>query len=331
MMEDTQVSGDAGGRAPEFEPARDWLGLLDQGVSFNGDAAAVGVTSDDRIVVFNRGRIPVTVFDRDGRLLDSWGEGEFDCPHGLTIDADDNLYLVDSRGAHVIHKRSLDGTSLMTLGVRGAGAPAHSGKPFRSPTDLVVHPVTREIFISDGYENSAIHRFDSSGRHISSWGRPGGDPGEFYLPHSIALLDDDHLIVCDRENFRLQIFSCDGAFVDEWRAFRPCTVAVNEGLVYVAELGPTPKFHGQPNLGSRIRILSPEGRRIGTLGADTPGDGANQFSAPHSLAFDSAGSLYVAEVVRSWLDGYLGIAVSTDEEPISVKKWDRIRSSGERQ
>jgi hypothetical protein len=305
-----------------YRPADGWAGLLGAGVDFGGDAAAVGIASDGRVVVFSRGPKPVMVFAADGSLVHAWGEGRFACAHGMTI-FDDELYLVDSRGGHAVHKYTLDGTRLLTIGEPGHPAVAHSGQPFNSPTDVFVHPVTRDLFVTDGYDNSAVHRFDPSGRHIASWGRPGGDPGEFYLPHAIEGIGDDLLVVADRENFRLQLFTLDGDFVDQWRAFRPSALAVHDGFLYVAELGPTPRFWGQPRLGSRISVLSFDGELVGRLGADRPGLGAGSLWAPHSLAFDDSGALYLAEVSRTWSRDYLGLGEESSE-PLTVKKWDHV-------
>ncbi|BCB74812.1 peptidyl-alpha-hydroxyglycine alpha-amidating lyase family protein [Phytohabitans flavus] len=302
-----------------YAPATGWRGFLDTGVTFHGDANAVAVTSRDEVVVFNRGPVPVTVFDRSGALTAAWGTGEFARPHAVTVDRDDNLWLVDGRGGHTVQQRALDGELLLRLG--GTPAEPHSGQPFNCPTDIAIHEPTGDVFVSDGYGNSSVHRFDRTGRHILSWGTPGGDPGQFYVPHNLAFLDEEHLIVCDRENFRLQIFTVDGAFVAQWHAFRPCAITVRAGLVYLAELGPAPAYHGLPDLGSRVRILTGDGRRVGTVGASRPGYGADEFVAPHSIALDSAGNLYVAEVARTWARDTLHIDWP-GTEPVSLKKWE---------
>lgn len=317
------MSDHAAGPTLGYEPAPDWDGFIGAETSFAGDATAVAVNSRDQVFVFNRGPVPVIVFDPSGRVLDAWGAGEFTRPHSIRIDREDNVFLVESQGGHVIQKRSPGGELLMELGRRGKPSGPHSGVPFNSPTDIAIHRTTGDLFVSDGYGNSRIHRFDAQGNHLLSWGEPGGDPGQFYVPHSLAFIDDEHLVVCDRENFRLQIFTLDGVFVDQWHAFRPCAVTVSEatGLLYVAELGPAPAYHGLPDLGSRIRILTPSGQRVGSMGARTPGHGRDQFMAPHSLAFDSSGALYVAEVSRTWADNYLRLKDEPTTEPISLQKW----------
>src|SRR5260370_15351516 len=94
------VNGDQVGARAEtvtYEPVPHW-GALPQGVSFGGYATSVAVDSEDNVYVFNRVSVPVVVLDRDGAVVDSWGEGEFDQPHGICIDGADHLYMVDPGG-----------------------------------------------------------------------------------------------------------------------------------------------------------------------------------------------------------------------------------------
>ncbi len=306
---------------PTYEPVPRW-GNLPLGFSFNGDANAVAIDSDDRVYVFNRGANPIVIFDSQGNFLDSWGAGEFDNPHSIRIDSSDNLYLVESRPGHVLQKRTKDGELLFQIGTRNEPAERQSGHYFNAPTDVAIHPVTSEIFVSDGYGNSRIHRFSTEGEHILSWGEVGSAEGQFYVPHSLAFLDEERLIVCDRENFRLQIFSIDGEFLDQWHSFRPCNVVVSRqfGLVYVGELGPAPAYRDLPRLGRTIAILDREGHEVGRIGSSLSGFGPDQFTCPHGMALDSRGDLYVAEVARTWMVNLMGEAPPLGEV-ISLRKW----------
>jgi len=223
-----------------------------------------------------------------------------------------------------VQKRSKEGELLMQIGTFGQPAQRHGGDYFNSPTDVAVHPVTRELFVTDGYGNSRVHRFSPVGEHILSWGESGAYPGQFCLPHGIAFLDDEHVVICDRENFRLQIFTLDGAFVEQWHAHRPCAIAGSvDGLIYVAELGPNRSHHGLPNLGNRVVALNARGETVTRIGSLLPGAAPDQFIAPHSLAFDSKGGLYIAEVRRTWSTGQLGLPLPAEEE-VSLRKWDRV-------
>ena len=141
-------------------------------------------------------------------------------PTASFIDADDNLYLADDDD-HVVEKRTTSGEVIFRLGERGKPAAWQEGDPFNRPTDIVVHPESRDIFISDGYGNSRVHKYDAEGTYITSWGEPGWMDGQFSLPHNICMLGDDRVIVCDRENFRIQIFDLDGEFVGQKHMHRP--------------------------------------------------------------------------------------------------------------
>jgi sugar lactone lactonase YvrE len=266
-------------------------------MTFHNESTAVGVNSKDEIHVFNRGPVPMMVFDRDGNYLRGWGEGEFDVPHSISFDPDDNMYLVDRDGSFV-QKRSADGTVLLTIGTRGAPAEPHSGECFNWPTDAVVHPRTGEIFVSDGYNNSRIHRFAPDGTHILSWGEVGANPGQFQLPHGLCVLADDRVVVCDRENFRVQFFTVDGEFLDLIWIHRPIAIREHDGLLYVAESGPNARFKSLPNLGHRVSILDLDGNLVRRFGAPEPGTGLGEFVAPHGIDVDSRGDVYVAEVTR---------------------------------
>lgn len=310
---------------PNHEPVAGW-GRLPLGMTFAGDATSVSVDSRDRVIVFNRGSTPVVVFDSDGSFLLGWGDGEYHAPHAVAVDNDDNLLLVDTGGAylgeggHVIEKRTLEGELVLRLGARGSCAEPYSGAPFNGPTDVAVHPVTGELFITDGYGNARVHRYSAEGEHIASWGDLGSDPGEFDIPHGIAFVDNDHVAVCDRENFRVQIFTTAGEYVEQWFAHRPGAIRASRGLLYLAELGPVAFQWKLPNLGCRIRILTPDGKDVARFGNKYPGTGADQFVAPHGLAVDSHGDVYVAEVSKTWL-GFVGDEVPRGSEVVSLRKW----------
>jgi sugar lactone lactonase YvrE len=279
------------------------------------EVAAVATDTQAHVFVFNRGEHPVMIFGRDGTFLTAWGEGTFARPHGLFIGPDDAVYCTDDHD-HTVRKFSPDGRLLLTLGTSGepsdTGATSvdyrailRSGPPFHYPTNLALSP-EGDMYVSDGYGNARIHRFAPDGRHLFSWGEPGDGPGQFRVPHGIAVDRQGIVYVADRENSRIQLFAADGTFVGAWvNVARPCQVFIDgSGDVYVAELG----FHAgmwpgttAPSAdapGGRVSIFDRRGQlkaRWGGRNPCAPGD----FFAPHGICVDSQSAIYVAEVVMS--------------------------------
>ena len=168
-----------------------------------------------------------------------------------------------------------------------------------------------------------MHRYSASGKHILSWGESGADDGKFSLPHNIAMVDDGHVIVCDRENHRVQMFTVDGEFVRTWHVHK--AVAVVKGreeddALYIAEQGPPPVNFGVPNLGHRVSIFNRAGELLNRIGAALPGENPDQFLWPHSIATDSRGDIYVAEV--SYVE--VGSRLNPPREVVSLRKWARV-------
>jgi len=301
-----------------YSPVPHWC-KLPYGMTFKNDATSVAVDSKDNVYVFCRGPVPVMIFDSDGNFINSWGEGEYLRPHGISIDNNDDIYLIDDQG-HMVEKRTKDGTLIFRLGEKGKSSKRQSGEVFNLPTDAVVDPDTGDIFISDGYGNSRVHKFDTEGKFIKSWGKPGSDPGNFSLPHNITITSDKRIIVADRENFRLQVFDTEGKFIDQWHIHHPMSVTTGpEDKIYVGEMGPPPVQEGVKNLGNCVSILSTNGELIERIGDELPGSNDNQFVAPHGIAVDSKGSIYVAEV--AWTYWYSRQENPPIGEVPSLRKW----------
>jgi sugar lactone lactonase YvrE len=278
----------------------------------HADCVGVGVDSHDTVYLLTRGQARVLVYSRQGAFLRSWGENLFtERTHGLTVGPDDRIYVVDE-GNHCVYIFSQSGDVLDTIGVKGVasdtgydGRTAESikgGAPFNRPTNLAVAP-NGDYYVTDGYGNCKVHRFSPSGELIQSWGEPGSDPGQFILPHGIRVAADGRVLVADRENDRIQIFSPEGRFLEQWLDVqRPTNLAINRaGNVYVAELwwrigDPTPRFGDiADDRPGRVSVFGPSGRRLARWGgADRCAPG--KFVAPHDICVDSTGDLYVAEV-----------------------------------
>ncbi len=264
------------------------------------EAAGVAVDSKDNVYVFTRGEHPVIVFDREGNFLRSWGEGLVGRAHAITIGPEDEVWLTDD-GNHTIRKFTPDGKLLLTIGDLDKPSPLQSGQPFNRPTHVALCPRTGDLYISDGYGNSRVHKYDPRGRHLFSWGEPGIDPGCFNLPHNIVTDSEGLVYVADRENHRIQIFDAQGRYLAQWNNLhRPCGLGYddeNGGLFFVGELGTGLQINATvANLGNRVSILSIKGELLGRIGDRFSGEGPGQFVAPHGVTTDSRGDLYVAEV-----------------------------------
>lgn len=280
------------------------------------EVSAVAVDSSDNVFVFNRGSHPVMVFDRNGRFLRTWGEVGFVRAHGITIGPDDAVYCTDDLD-HTVSKFTPDGNLVWKLGTSGqpsdTGATSidyrtitHAGPPFYFPTNVALSP-EGDLYIADGYGNARIHKFSANGQLLFSWGEPGSGPGQFQVPHGIAVDRDGTVYVADRENSRIQYFTPDGKFVSERRdVIRPCQIAFDAaGNLFVAELGYRSgmwpgTFPPTPNApGGRVSIYSPDGQLQARWGGGDNPTAPGDFFAPHDIKLDSRGDVYVSEVVWS--------------------------------
>jgi DNA-binding beta-propeller fold protein YncE len=289
----------------KYRIVEDWAKLPD-GWSFK-EVGAVGVDGNDNVYVFNRGDHPMMVFDRDGNFLRSWGEGEYPRAHGVHMGPDESIYLTDD-GGHFVRKCRLDnGKVILELGVPGKPAPYMSGEPFHRCTHTALSP-KGEIYVSDGYGNARVHKYTPDGKLIKSWGEPGTDPGQFNIVHNIATDADGWVYVADRENHRVQVFDGNGKYETQWNNLhRPCALCCCGGgqqpNFIIGELGPgMPVNLKAPNLGPRLTIVDSKGKRIARLGGEHgPGVEIGKFLAPHGIALDSRGDIYVGEVgVTNW-------------------------------
>jgi len=272
------------------------------------DVAAVAVDRNDRVYVFNRGKHPMIVFDREGNFLRSWGEGVFHRAHGLHLGPDDALYCTDD-GDHTVRKCTLEGKVLLEIGIPGEPTPYMSGEPFNRCTHTALSP-RGEIYVSDGYGNARVHKYSPDGKRLLSWGEPGTDPGQFNIPHNICCDPDGWVYVADRENHRVQVFDGDGSYEAQWNNLhRPCGLYVEprrHPVCYIGEIGPTmPVNREVPNLGPRVSIVTHEGKLLARLGDVRAGQRPDQFIAPHGMALDSRGDIYVGEVsYTAWSQVY---------------------------
>ena len=321
VLESPKVYGQGDFR---YHLVEDWA-KLPEGWSI--EVAGIATDADDNVWTFQRTEHPVVVFDRDGNVIKTWGGPDtFMREHEILISPDGYVWL-DDEAAHTVAKYDVDGNKIMQL---GSGKPSDSGYnwygeakffesletikrgalPFNRPCGVSISRVNGDIYVADGYGNARVHRFDKDGKLLQSWGEPGRrEATQFRTVHSVAVDDDrKRVIVCDRENSRLVFFTLDGEFLFDWTDVHRPTKAVldKDGNIYVAELAWRPKKQELPGTLARVSIFSPEGELLARWGSSQEElhDLENSlFLAPHTIAIDSRGDIYVGEVRESKLRG----------------------------
>lgn len=242
----------------------------------------------------------IMVYTPDGRFVRAIA-GDYPGIHGMTLRVEDGveqIYAAHLQGKQVL-KLGLDGTVEWRLGVPMESGMYDDDPAAYNPTAVAVAP-NGDIFVADGYGRNWIHQFTKDRAYIRSFGGPGTDPGQFRTCHGMAIDargDRPYLLVCDRENRRLQRFDLDGAFVDVVATGlgRPCGVAFHGDTLAVAELE------------GRVILLDESFRVLAHLGDNQvssqwanngvkPSDWMEGvFTAPHGCQFDADGNLYVMD------------------------------------
>lgn len=295
------------------------------------DITAVAVDREDHVVVFRRGPHPVAILDRSGHVVASWGDGDFINPHALSIAADGTIVCTDS-GGHTVSRYTSEGELLDRIESHASRASYEgvdpilpwtvrgAGPPFNFPT-AAVQDAERRLFVSDGYGNASLHRFGPTGELEATWGGRGIWAGRFDIPHGVTLGPDGLLYVSDRLNGRVQILDSEGQPQGEWPAALPNSVDFDaEGFAYVVELGGTVTWATQPTLRwplPRVTIRDGQGVVLCALHDGAEAESAG-FTAPHDVAVDSAGTVYVAEVPFTFYRG------EPPKGALALRRFERI-------
>jgi DNA-binding beta-propeller fold protein YncE len=267
--------------AYRYSVDKNW-GRGPKGLAAFGVVSGVAADSKDRVYVFNRSPDPrVIVLSPEGTFLNEWGRGAFKHPHGIWISPRDEIYLTD-RDTHLVTKWTLDGQFIKSWGTRDTpGAP---GAPFNQPTHAV-ETEDGDLYVSDGYGQFRCHRFSRSGKLIRSWGEKGSGPSQFLLPHDVWVDRAGRVLVCDRENGRVQHFNRAGDYVGEWACSKnPMQIFIRDEVLYLCETF------------QQISVRDLDFKVISSWGSKGPAD--DQFTdSPHAIWVDTQGSIYVSEVV----------------------------------
>lgn len=311
--------------APRLRVDGSWGAAVAAAAPAAGDVADVAVDAAGRVHLLTRHPAGVLVFDAGGALLSSFGSSELSArPHGITIGLDGLVYCVDEDD-HAVRRFTPEGRLDGVIGT--AGRPSDTGAdwsltdfrartasirrgapPFNHPTKLAVAP-NGDLYVADGYANARVHRFSAAGELLQSWGEPGTGPGEFHIPHCVLVTGDERLLVADRENDRLQVFTLDGRFLEAWTDMRrPSAVAQDgQGFLYVTEMasprGHESWVHGRVTepVPARVSVFDARGRLVERFAHGGHPCAPGNVLCPHGVAVDAAGNLYVAEITLTSL------------------------------
>jgi len=256
----------------------------------------------------------VLVYDMSGKLVNGWGAGLFNFPHGFWIDREGNVWITDARAeggkGNQVFKFTAQGKLLMTLGK--AGVTGDGPDTFDQPASVIVGN-NGDIFVGDGHRptgggktsrNDRIVKFSKDGKFIKTWGKRGAAPGEIREPHSLALDSQGRLFVADRENNRIQIFDQDGRFLDQWTQFgRPSGLFITkDDTLYVAD---SESFGvDQPGWKKGIRVGSAKTGKITAFIEDMEST-TDEHSGAEAVGADSKGNVYGGVVRRKMLEKHV--------------------------
>lgn len=261
-----------------------------------GRVSGVAVDAAGQVYVAHRGERadPIVVFDAKGKYLRSWGKGLFGSPHAVRVDRQGHIWTTDTV-THQVMKFTPEGKLLLTLGVKAqAGA---DQKTFNRPTDVAFTP-EGDFFVSDGYGNSRVVKFSREGRYLMEWGRRGSGPGEFNLPHAMAVDSKGRLYVSDRENNRIQIFDFNGRFLRQWThlgATQGIAMTPKDELWIITHRDNIENVTYDTLAGRIMRIDIETGRILGSI--QSPG---------HWLELSPAGEIFIASLTGNVFRFYPG-------------------------
>ena len=302
-----------------------------------GEAAGVAVNSKGHIFVLSRGNTTgpaygaaaaqLLEFGPDGRYIREIGKNLYawSFAHAVRVDKEDNIWAID-KGSDTIVKFNPQGRVLMVFGRKKEAADENDGpwthvnppRPaidgeFRQPTDVTWDP-GGNIFISDGYINSRVAKYDRNGDWVKQWGQSGQAPGEFNTPHSIAADRQGNIYVADRGNHRIQVFNHDGTFLRQitidipappdaqpWMGPRQgpgASATMQPGSPWALCITPgKPQYlYSSDAFPGRIYKLTLDGKILGMFGRS--GRQPKQFGWIHEMACPVENEIYVAELLN---------------------------------
>jgi peptidylamidoglycolate lyase len=303
--------------AAHYELSKDWPQLPDSFLL--GDPTGVGLDRAQHIWVFCRGKrvwpridtMPTTpimtntvlMLDRkSGQLIKSWGADRFIMPHGLTVDQHDRIWLTDC-GLHQVFCFTSNGDLLLQLGE--ARVPGNDSAHFNMPTDVAV-AADGSFYVSDGYGNSRIVKFDSTGHYLFDWGTKGNRPGQFDIPHAIDLDSAGNAYVADRGNRRVQQFDATGHFQQLWTDSSMADLySVTIDKSSNSAIAVDWLKRDTVILGSDVWLLDANGHLGDHFGRSGGYDGT--VCRYHDVCVDEDGSIYVGDILGDRLQKFVRV------------------------
>ena len=280
--------------------------------------SGLAIDAQDRIYVFNRGAKPVMVFDRDGNLILAGADQEINgktinpsWQHSGGVDWEGNVYIIE-RDAHRIVKLSpkLD-KFLLQLGT--TNEKGNDATHLDLPSGIAILR-NGNIVVTDGYGNNRVAMFDKNGKFITQVAKgPGGPtdegtgPGEWNLPHKLAVDADENLYVIDRENKRLQVFDRNLSYVREIRNdWYPWDVNISrkgsDGIGWIAD-------HKDERV---LKFQLKDGKILAMFGKQ--GWGPGEFDWVHGIVVDSKGAVYAADTYGQRLQKFAPGATGSTQQ-----------------
>jgi DNA-binding beta-propeller fold protein YncE len=303
-----------------------------------GEVSGIAVNSKGHIFIFSRGNstgpayaataAQLLEFDKDGKYLGEIGHNLYawSFAHTVRVDKDDNIWAAD-KGSDMVIKFNPEGKVIMVFGRKqeasdeGTEALKHPKPPlppvdglFRQVTDMT-WDAAGDTFISDGYINSRVAKYDKDGKWIKSFGEPGNGPGQLNTPHSIASDAQGNVYVANRGNSRIEVFDGDGKYLRQIKISEPYDYAntvpilgnkppvdligtMGNGAPWTVCITPGPNqvLYASDAFPGRVYKISLDGKVLGKLGGT--GRQLKQFGWVHEIACPSENEIYVGELLN---------------------------------
>ena len=282
---------------------------------YMGEGIGVATNSKGHVFVITRsGESKVFEFDPNGKFVKEFGRASYGYgfAHAVRVDKDDNVWSVDE-GSNLVIKYAPDGKLLMVLGKhpdpvdqlnRMPGTAPYSGanRPysFHRPTDVTWDP-QGNIFVSDGYTDSRIVKYDKNGRFIKSIGTRGNGVNQFSTPHGISADNQGNVYVADRGNSRIVVLDNDlnwkTTYENVGAPWGICISQSNPQYLFSTASSGTNMEVENAKLTGEIYKMTLDGKVLGRFGK--AGKALKEFASVHTLDCRNPNEVYAAEI-NAW-------------------------------